>query len=105
MKKYKGISACSGKVRGKVLKIDNPIKPVLGKKGYILVAPFTTPVIALAISQAKGIVCEKGGITSHAAIISRELGIPCVVGVTGILAVLKNNQLITVDANKGEIIC
>jgi pyruvate,water dikinase len=104
-KKYllKGIKASPGKVKGRVFKIKSPVKPVNVGPGFILVTTFTTPVIAWQISQAAGIICEKGGLTSHAAIVSREFGIPCLVGVRGALDTLKNNQHIILDANRGLI--
>jgi pyruvate,water dikinase len=101
--KLKGITACPGKVKGKIWKIENPIEVPPSKKGYIVIIPFTTPIIALAISESKAIICEKGGITSHAAIIAREFGIPCIVGVKNLLETFKNGQTVIVDADKAEI--
>ena len=60
-------------------------------------APLATPVIAVAVSKAKAIVCEKGGVTPHAAIIARELGIPCLVGVKNALSIFSNNQKVVVE--------
>jgi len=99
----KGITASPGIVEGKVLIIKNPAKPVEPKRGCIIVTTFTTPVIALALTEAAGIICEKGGLTCHAAIIAREFNIPCIVGVKNTLKRLKNNQTIILDANKGKI--
>lgn len=107
MKKIKiklfGLGASPGLVKGKVWLIKDPVAIVQPKPGYIIIAPFTTPVIAPAIATAKAIVCEKGGITAHAAIIAREFGIPCVVGVKNVLETFRNNQMIVVDANKGIV--
>lgn len=99
----KGIKASPGIVKGKILKIETPNKPVKSKPGYIIVTTFTTPVISLALSEAAGIICEKGGLTSHAAIVAREFNIPCVVGVKNALKLLKNYQVIILNANKGFI--
>ena len=99
----KGINASSGKIKAKVYKILNTTKPVKPKAGYIIVADYTTPIIAPALSQAKGILCETGGLTSHAAIIAREFNIPCIVGVKGAKKKLKDEQEIILDADKGKI--
>jgi len=101
--KLKGITACPGKVKGKIWKIENPIEVLAVKKNHIVIVPFTTPIIALAISESKAIVCEKGGLTSHAAIIAREFGIPCIVGVKDLLNSFKDNQTVVVDADHAEI--
>lgn len=73
------------------------------KEGDILVTTMTTPDMVPAMRRAKGIITNEGGITSHAAIVSRELGIPAVVGTTKATQILKNNQIVTIDANKGKI--
>lgn len=99
----KGTSASPGRTIGKVIIVKNPVKTIKAVPGAIIVAPFTTPVIASAIAVSAGIICEKGGLTSHGAIIAREFNIPCVVGVKDALKVLKNNQEIILDANKGII--
>lgn len=96
----KGISACPGMINGQVFIIKHPSSMAKVKKGRIIVAPFTTPIIAPAVSQAVGLITEMGGLTCHAAIVAREFGIPCVVGVKGATKILKNGQRITLDANK-----
>jgi pyruvate,water dikinase len=78
-------------------KIDNV------KKGDILVAEMTTPDFVPAMKRAAGIVTNRGGRTCHAAIVSRELGIPCVVGTGNATQMLKPGQVVTVDGSKGNI--
>ena len=56
-----------------------------------------------AIQKAKAIITNEGGITCHAAVISRELGIPCIVGTKIATKVLKDGDLVKVDANKGIV--
>lgn len=73
------------------------------RPGEVLVAEQTNPDYVPAMKKATAIVTEKGGRTSHAAIVSRELGIPCVVGVNQVLRVLKNGQVITVNGSTGKI--
>ena len=73
------------------------------KPGDVLVAPQTNPDYVPAMKKAAAIVTEKGGRTSHAAIVSRELGIPAVVGAEGATRILKEGMVITVNGLSGEI--
>ncbi len=73
------------------------------KKGDILVAPQTNPDYVPAMKKASAIVTDKGGRTSHAAIVSRELGIPAVVGTEKATKVLKNDMIVTVNGATGEV--
>ena len=98
-----GTIACVGKVRGKVYKLEDTSKLAPPRSGCIIVAKFTTPVIAPALIQAVGIICETGGITSHAAIISREFNKPCMVGVKDAMTQLIDGQEIIMDAGAGII--
>lgn len=85
----------------KILKSAKEIDKIL--PGDVLVAPQTNPDFVPAMKKACAIVTDKGGRTSHAAIVSRELGIPAVVGTEDATKVLKNNQVITVDGSEGKI--
>ncbi len=73
------------------------------QEGDILVAEMTTPDFVPAMKRAVAIVTNRGGRTAHAAIVSRELGIPCVVGVEQATTILTNGQVITVDGSQGKI--
>jgi len=73
------------------------------KKGDVLVAEMTTPDFVPAMKRAAAIVTDRGGRTAHAAIVSRELGIPCVVGTEVATKTLKDGQEITVDGSIGEV--
>ncbi len=73
-------------------------------KGDVLVAAMTDPDFVPAMKRAVAIVTDKGGRTSHAAIVSRELGIPCVVGTERATQVLKPEQAITVDGSQGRVL-
>lgn len=99
----KGVAAGPGLVSGlvQIVKSAKELKKV--EKGEILVTSMTTPDFVLAMKKAVAIVTDKGGQTSHAAIVSRELGIPCVVGTEKATKVLKNGRAITVNGAKGEI--
>jgi len=99
----KGHPASLGTVKGivKVCATSQDIGKV--KKGEILVASMTTPDYVPAMKIAGAIVTDEGGITCHAAIVSRELGIPCIIGTKNATKVLKDGDLVAVDANQGII--
>ena len=99
----KGISASLGKVKGhvKIVQDANNFKDF--NPGDILVASMTRPEYTRLIKKAGAIVTDEGGITCHAAIISRELKIPCIIGTKYATQVLNNNELVEVDADKGVI--
>lgn len=103
-KKITGQIASLGKATGKVkvcFSGDEANKKI--KKGDILVTIYTDVDFVPAMKKAGAIVTETGGITSHAAVISRELGIPCVIAVKDATKVLKDGDLVEVDADKGII--
>lgn len=99
----KGIRASGGIARGKVYRITDATRPAAGRAGAIIVAAFTTPVIARAIISSAGVICEKGGLTSHGAIIARELNIPCLVSAKNALAILHDGQSVILDADRGIV--
>jgi pyruvate,water dikinase len=89
----------SGPVR--ILKSPKEIGKV--EKGDVLVAPMTSPDYVPAMKKAAAIVTDQGGQTSHAAIVSRELGIPCVVGTKDGTAKLKEGSIVTVNGETGQV--
>lgn len=100
---FSGITASKGIAKGHV-KIVKTIKDMdKVKKGDILVASTTRPDLMPALIRCAAIITDTGGITSHAAIISRELKIPCIVGTDIATQVLKDGNLVEVNANKGII--
>lgn len=101
---FKGIAASSGFIQAEALIIDNPmVAPNLPAGDFVVIAEYTTPALNLLFMNAKGVACETGGMTMHAAVIARELGIPCVVGAKGIMKSISNNQVVTIDGSKGEV--
>jgi pyruvate,water dikinase len=72
-------------------------------EGDILVSRSTNPDLVPAMKKAAAIITELGGLTCHAAIVSREWGTPCVVGIDHITEILKDNELIEVQAAKGIV--
>jgi pyruvate, water dikinase len=102
-KDIKGIVASKGYAKGKV-KICFSVKDTLKvNKGDILVAPMTYPSFIDAMNKASAFITDEGGITSHAAIISREMKKPCIIGTKNATSILKDNQLIEVDAKNNMI--
>jgi len=99
----KGMAASPGLVSGpvKIIKSAKEIGKI--KLGDILVTPMTSPDLVPAMKKAVAVITDQGGQTSHAAIVSRELGVPCIVGTKKATRLLKNNQIITVNGTRGEI--
>ncbi|MFA6427647.1 MAG: phosphoenolpyruvate synthase [Candidatus Magasanikbacteria bacterium] len=87
---------------GKVRVIDNPKQMKEFKKGEILVTRITDPDWEPIMRIASAIVTEQGGKTSHAAIVSRELGVPCLVGARNARKLLKTGQQVTVSCAEGD---
>ncbi len=73
------------------------------KAGEILVAPTTDPMWTNLFPIAKAVVTEMGGVLSHASIVAREYGTPCVVNIQGIIAALEDGDLIEVDGTSGVV--
>ena len=99
----RGLGASPGMASGKVkivLDIDELDKI---KDGDIMVTTMTTPDMVPAMRRASGIVTDEGGVTCHASIISRELGIPCVVGTGNATTTLVENDGVTLDGKKGLV--
>jgi phosphohistidine swiveling domain-containing protein len=69
--------------------------------GEILLAPMTSPEYVFAMRKAAAVITDAGGLTSHAAIVSRELGIPCIVGTKVATKVFKDGDRVEVDITKG----
>lgn len=89
---------------GKVYKItQNRDRGQNMEKGSVLVAKATNPDYVPAMRKASAIITERGGRTSHAAIVAREFGIPAVVGASGALSRLKEGETVTVNGKTGDI--
>lgn len=102
-KVFTGYAASSGIVQGKVRIIHSPEEFGRFKAGEILVAPTTDPMWSNLFPIAKAVVTEMGGVLSHASIVAREYGTPCVVNVKGIVAALEDGDLIEVDGKSGLV--
>jgi len=98
-----GDAASPGLASGPVKIIHEASQIDMVKDGDILVTEMTTPDFVPAMKRAVAIVTDRGGRTAHAAIVSRELGIPCIVGADNATTTLHDNQKITVDGSHGKV--
>ncbi len=100
---FRGLTASLGKVQGRVRIVKSVTEIGKVEQGDILVAVMTRPDYVPAMKKAAAIVTNEGGITSHAAIVSRELGIPCVIGTKIATEVLHDGDIVEVNANHGKV--
>lgn len=98
-----GLAACPGVATGRARVIRNPADAHDLEPGEILVAPMTDPGWTPLFSSAEAVVVDIGATMSHAAIVSRELGIPCVLGVPHASVRIKDGMLLTVDGTTGLV--
>lgn len=99
----KGLPASPGIASGRVIKIKSARELGKVKEGDVLVTKMTSPDFVPAMRRVSAIVTDSGGQTSHAAIVSRELGVPCVVGTKNATSFLTNGLIVTVDGSKGLV--
>lgn len=98
----KGIGCCPGRVQAKVRLVKHPDE-IESLNGDILVTSSTDPGWVTLFPSASAIIVERGSLLSHSAIVSREMGIPCIVGVSGLLRTLKTGDEVLMDGSTGEI--
>ncbi|HIP63583.1 MAG TPA: pyruvate, water dikinase, partial [Archaeoglobus profundus] len=99
----KGLGASPGIGVGKVKIVLSQDEIWKVEEGDVLVTTMTTPDMVPAMKKAAAIVTDEGGLTCHAAIVSRELGVPAVVGTEKATKVLKDGMIVTVDGEKGVV--
>ena len=98
-----GVPGCPGVVTGTARVILDPTDPMALEPGDILIAPFTDPAWTPLFVPAAGVVVNVGAQVSHAIIVSRELGIPCVVSVIGATESIPDGATVTVDGGAGTV--
>jgi pyruvate,water dikinase len=98
-----GLAAAPGTVTGRVHVVHTVEESRALEPGEVLVAPMTTPDWVPTMRRAAALVTDGGGLTCHAAIVSRELGVPCVVGTRRATEALRDGELVTVDGAGGTI--
>src|SRR5690606_16628293 len=99
----RGLAASPGVASGRVRVLTTPAEGAALQAGEVLVAPMTNPDWLPTIRRASALVTDGGGTTCHAAIVARELGVPCVVGTHDATTRLANGELVTVDGSAGEV--
>ena len=99
----RGLAASSGLASGVVRVLRTPDEGHELKAGEVLVAPMTSPDWVPTMRRAAAVVTDGGGMTCHAAIVSRELGVPAVVGARNATSVLRDGELVTVDGAQGVV--
>ena len=98
-----GTSACGGRVTGRATVLESVTQASLLARGDVLVTKQTDPGWGPVFPLISGLVIERGGMLSHGAIIAREFGIPCVVGVKAAMKRIPSGATVTVDADRGEV--
>jgi pyruvate,water dikinase len=99
----RGLAASAGRASGAVRVLTSPEQSARLKSGEVLVAPMTSPDWVPAMRRAAALITDGGGMTCHAAIVSRELGVPCVVGTRNATTTLRDGEVVTVDGKRGEV--
>lgn len=99
----RGIGASAGTVTGRAKLVLDPSQNSKMERGDILVTPITNPLFTPAIMKASAIVTDLGGALSHTAVVSRELGIPAVVGTHKATKILKDGVKIIVNGKEGIV--
>ena len=97
-----GTAVCAGVVRGPCLPIDDP-RGVIPRPGEIVVARSTDPGWVPILLAASGLLVERGSLLSHSAIVARELGLPTIVGIGGLLSVVEPGQVAHMDGSSGVV--
>lgn len=97
-----GVPCSNGVVEGEACVVTD-VKQVESVKDKILITKMTDPGWVFLLAEAKGVVSEKGSLLSHTAIISRELGIPAVVGIEGLMSTVKNGDIVRLDGATGVV--
>ncbi len=98
-----GLGAAPGRASGRARVLSDPSEGAQLRAGEILVAPMTNPDWLPTVRRAAAVVTDEGGITCHAAIVSRELRIPCVVATRRATTTIHDGDLITVDGTRGVV--
>jgi len=102
-KNLKGVQASRGKASGNVRVILKPSEFERMRDGDVLVTTMTRPEFVPLMKKASAILTDEGGITSHASIVSRELGKPCIIGTKIATQILKDGDFVEVDADNGVV--
>ncbi len=97
-----GIGCCPGRIKGKVVVVKDP-QNISSLNGEILVASSTDPGWVILFAGAAGVITERGSVLSHSAIVCREIGKPCIVGIPGLLDNLQSGDEVEMDGSTGAV--
>jgi pyruvate,water dikinase len=97
-----GTGCCPGVVRGPVRVVRDP-RSAGDLAGAILVAERTDPGWTLLVPAVRGLLVQRGSLLSHSAIVAREMGLPCVVGIAGLLDTLADGEVVEMDGTRGTV--
>jgi pyruvate,water dikinase len=100
----RGASAYKGSAAGRVRVVFTVADAEKVERGDILVTTMTTPNLIKAMDRAVAFVTDEGGILCHAAIVAREMKKPCIIGTGNATKVLRDGDMVEVDANSGEVV-
>ena len=98
-----GLAASKGRATGRVRVLHSRSEGDSLRDGEVLAAAITSPDWVPSVRRAAALVTDGGGMTCHAAIVSRELGVPCVVGTRNATTMLRDGELVTVAGSLGEV--
>jgi pyruvate,water dikinase len=99
----KGLAASPGTYEGRARVIDGPEQFARIEKGDVLVTRMTSPSYNVLLPLLGGVVTDRGGLLSHAAIVAREYGLPAVVGTTDATKIIPDNARVRIDGATGEV--
>ena len=103
LEKLEGTSVSKGKITGKVQVIKDPNKLNQAREGVILVTGMTRPQFNHILCKCKGIITDEGNVLSHASILAREFNIPCIVRTKIATEILRDNDLVELDADESVV--
>jgi pyruvate,water dikinase len=102
-RELRGTGCCPGVVSARVRVVRDP-REVSDVAGSILVAERTDPGWTLLFPTARGLLVQRGSLLSHSAIVAREMGLPCVVGIAGLLDTLRDGERVEMDGTSGRVV-
>jgi len=100
---FTGITGAHGYVKGTAVVVESIFDAEMIKEGEILVTKFTDPSWTIYFARISGLVTESGGMLSHGAVVSREYGIPAVLGIRDITSIIKTGDIIEIDGGAGIV--
>lgn len=103
MKKFTGIIASTGFVKSRIKIIHSEDDFYKVEQGDIIAVYKSSPAWTIPLMKSAGMICEIGGMASHIAIICRELSVPCITGIAGIISELHDGDIVSIDCNTGEV--